>query len=79
MSQFPADDLPRLFVFLTLYRCQCLAGRPTRCGRFPSRQRFVAILGVLMAQPVHIAQTHLLALTVVDMALIDVALVRWNQ
>ena len=79
MAQFPADLLAGLGIDKALSRCHGVSAGTTCGRRFPAGQRLVAGLCIGMAQPMHVAQAGRLALTIIDMALLDIAPVLRDQ
>lgn len=79
MPKFTADLLPGVLVTQSLAAIELSFTRATRRWRLPPRQHLIPHLRIPMPQPVHVAQPGRLALPIIDMPLLDVSLVRWNQ
>lgn len=79
MPEFAANLLADVLVTCSLDDTELCFTRPGRRGCLPTRQSLTAGLGILMTQPMHIAQTRRLALPIVDVPLLDVGLVCWDQ
>lgn len=79
MPEFTTDLLPDLLVGRTSWQVKLSRARPACCRCLPSRQYLIPYLRIPMPQPVHIAQPRGLALSIVDMPLLDVGLISRDQ
>ena len=79
MAQFPADGDPCLAVQLALLRRQRLAVWSTGGRAFPAGQFLVAILGIGVAQAVHLGQTGAQGVALIDAELMHVVAVARDQ
>lgn len=79
MPEFAANLLADVLVTYSLDDTEPYFTRPARRRCLPIRQSLIAGLGILMAQPMHIAQARSLALPIVDVPLLDEGLVCRDQ
>jgi hypothetical protein len=79
VPQLVADDLSCHGIANLLIRCQHSTRRATGCRAFEPCQVLESSLCVMVSQTVHAAEAGGLALSVVDLALLDVGPVRRNE
>lgn len=79
VAKLLTDALASFGVEQALWHCQRLALRSACRWSFPTRQSFIATLRVLMTKAMHVAQPRRLALTIVDVPLLDESLICRDQ
>ena len=79
VPKLSADDLSCCGILGSLCIAQRPDGWPSRCWCRPPRQSLITALRVLMAKAMHMTQTRRLALSIVDVPLLDEGLVCRDQ